>query len=131
MEPKVLVIEVLVVDDYTPLRRATVEVLKSQGFENILEAKSPEEGMKMFKEHKPDLVLMDIIMPSNRGIDLVKEIKRIDPKTKVVMLTVLSGEGPRKESLEAGADLYLVKPLTPEKVDEIKKILNFGDINPF
>ena len=127
MEPKVLVIEVLVVDDYTPLRRATVEVLKSQGFENILEAKSPEEGMKMFKEHKPDLVLMDIIMPSNRGIDLVKEIKRIDPKTKVVMLTVLSGEGPRKESLEAGADLYLVKPLTPEKVDEIKKILNFGN----
>ncbi len=123
MNPKILVINVLVVDDYAPLREATVEVLKSKGFRNVLEAGSPEEGMKMFKDNKPDLVLMDIIMPTTRGIDLTREIKEINPNTKIVMLSVLSGEAPRKESFKAGADMYLVKPLTPEKVDEIKEIL--------
>lgn len=122
MESKVLVIKTLIVDDYTPLRKAAVEVLKSEGFKNVIEAESPDEGMKMFKEHKPDLVIMDIIMPSGRGIDLVREIKNID-QTKIVMLTVLSGEKPKKESLEAGADLYIVKPLTSENVSEIKKLM--------
>ena len=122
MEPKILILT-LVVDDYDPLRKASVEVLKSKGFRNILEAESPEEGMEMVKKHRPDLVVLDIIMPSVRGIDLIGEIKRISPESKVVMLSVLSGELAREESMSKGADLYLVKPLTSEKVDEIKSMV--------
>jgi DNA-binding NarL/FixJ family response regulator len=123
MDQKILIIKTLIVDDYMPLREAAVMVLKANGFEEVLEAESPERGMEMFREHKPELVILDIIMPSIRGIDLVGEIKELNPRTKVVMLTVLSGDIPREESFAAGADLYLVKPLNQEKVDEIKGIL--------
>lgn len=123
MESKVLIIT-LVVDDYAPLREAAVEILRSKGFRNIFEAETPEEGMDLVKEHKPDLVILDIIMPSVRGIDLIDEVKKISPKTRVVMLSVLSGETTVQESMNKGADLYLVKPLTPTKVDEIKRVLS-------
>ncbi|MBN2013653.1 MAG: response regulator [Candidatus Altiarchaeota archaeon] len=122
MESKVLIIT-LVVDDYAPLREAAVEILRSKGFRNIFEAETPEEGMDLVREHKPDLVILDIIMPSIRGIDLIDDVKKISPETKVVMLSVLSGEATIQESMTKGADLYLVKPLTPTKVDEIKKVL--------
>jgi DNA-binding NarL/FixJ family response regulator len=125
VDSKVLVIKTLIVDDYTPLRQATVMILKSGGFENVFEAESPEEGMRLFREHEPELVILDIIMPSIRGIDLIEGIKGINPNTKIVMLSVLSGESTKQESLDKGADLYLVKPLTAEKVDEIKRILSW------
>ncbi|MBN2013648.1 MAG: response regulator [Candidatus Altiarchaeota archaeon] len=119
-------VKVLVVDDYAPLREIAVMILKSKGFDEVFEAESPEEGMRLFEEHKPELVILDIIMPVTNGIDLAAEIKKVNPETKVVMLSVLGENTHGKKRVEEVADLYLVKPLTHEKVDKIKEILDSG-----
>lgn len=117
-------VKVLVVDDYAPLRELAVMILKSKGFDEVFEAKTPEEGMMLFKKHAPGLVILDIIMPITNGIDLAAEIKRINPETKVVMLSVLGENTPGEERAGEVADLYLMKPLTLEKVDKINRLLH-------
>ena len=109
--------KVLVIDD-SPTERYTLEaIMKAEGWE-VLSAGSGEEGLKVAKEQKPDLVLMDVVMPGTNGYQATREISR-SPELKgtpVIICTSRGAETDKVWGMRQGAEDYLVKPITKEKL---------------
>jgi twitching motility two-component system response regulator PilH len=125
---------VLVVDDDPDVRLFSVTVLEEHGY-TPLEAANGEEGLKMIKAEKPDLVILDILMPRQSGIRLYRELKT-DKALKNIHVIVLSGIAKKtflrsqKALTEFGAaevpepEVYLEKPVEAEDLaDVIKKVI--------
>jgi len=114
--------KILIVDDQAELRRL-VEMTLRVGEYQVLQAESGEEAIEIVRRERPDLVLMDIMMPG--GIDGLEatHILKNDPETSdcaIVMLTSKGQELDREKGSEAGADDYFVKPFSP--LELIKKV---------
>lgn len=92
---------------------------------NVITAKDGEEGMKKILEEKPDIILLDIIMPNMNGLEMLKKIKDEGIKANIIVLSNLGQEGQKKTALELGASHYLVKAnYTPaEVVDKVKELI--------
>ena len=102
--------KILFVEDEPSLQKAISEVLVQEGFK-ILNAIDGEKGLESAKKTKPDLILLDLILPKKDGFEVLKELKA-DEKTKnipVIVLTNLEGMGDVEKALELGATTYLVK----------------------
>jgi len=99
--------------------------LHKEGF-NVLKAEDGEEGIKVAKEHRPDLILLDIMMPKMDGLEAV-EIMRQDEdlkKTPIIFLTARSDEKTEIDGLNKGGDDYITKPISTTKlVSRIKAVL--------
>ena len=126
--------KVLVVDDDPDVRLFSVTVLEEHGY-TPLEAANGEEGLKMIKEQKPDLIILDVLMPRQSGIRLYRELKT-DKSLKNLKIIILSGIAKKtflrsqKALTEFGGkevpepEIYLEKPVEPEELAEtIKKFL--------
>jgi two-component system chemotaxis response regulator CheY len=85
---------------------------------DVIEAANGLEAIEMYKEHKPDVVLMDITMPEMDGVEALKQIIELDPNAKVIMCTALGQKSMVMESVKAGAKDFIVKPFQPEQVVE-------------
>ncbi len=109
---------VLVVDDAAFMRMMLKDILEKNGFKVVGEAANGEEAVKKYKDLKPDVVTMDITMPILDGIKAVKKIKKIDPEAKILMVSAMGQEKLIIESIEAGAEDFIVKPFQPGKVVE-------------
>lgn len=121
--------KILIVEDNENNRRLIRDVLVYYGYETI-EASNGEEGIKMAKEHQPDLIFMDIQMPVMNGYDTTKILKN-DPDTKsikVVAITSFAMMGDREKILEAGADDYIAKPIDTRALPKRVARLLSGDI---
>jgi serine phosphatase RsbU (regulator of sigma subunit) len=108
---------ILSIDDETILRESIVAYLEDSGFE-VYEACNGQEGLEVFREEKPDLVLSDLQMPIMGGLEVLQEIRKESPETPVI---VVSGAGVMDDAIEAlrlGAWDYLVKPVTDMAVLE-------------
>lgn len=115
--------KILVVDDAEFLRVRISKMLQGDGHE-IAEAENGVRAVAVYKEQKPDLVLMDITMPEMDGLTALKEIRGYDPKAKVVMLTALGQESVVLEAIKSGARDFVVKPFERERVmNAITKLL--------
>ena len=101
--------QLLVVEDDANIRRGVVDILESEGYE-VTEAHNGAEGLKLFKQNKFDLVLLDLMMPEMSGYDVCKEIRKRDPQVPVLILTAKSQEIDKVVGLELGADDYITKP---------------------
>jgi DNA-binding response OmpR family regulator len=120
--------KILIAEDEEPLLKMYLLKFKNAGFD-AYGAKNGEEAFQMAKEIKPDIILLDIIMPMGDGFCILKKIKSENhlKNIPVIVLTNLAQNGDKKEALELGAVDYLVKAdFTPaqviEKVKEILKI---------
>lgn len=117
--------KVLVVDDNAVNRRLLTFSLKPLGYE-VTEATDGLEGLRMAKEDRPDLILMDKQMPVMDGYEAIKSLKN-DPDTrhiKIIAVTAFAMKGDREKALEAGADEYISKPIDTRQLPEIiKRIL--------
>ena len=117
--------KILIVDDEEKVRRL-VEITLSIGKVEVLQASSGEEGLNIAKEIKPDIILLDVMMPGRYdGFDVCKLLKS-DPATKniyIIMLTAKGQKTDKEKGLILGADDYFVKPFSPmelmEKIDEV------------
>jgi len=110
-------IKVLIVDDAMFMRSMIKDILNNSGkFEVVGEAADGKEAVLVYKEKKPDIVTMDIVMPVMDGIEATKEILKINPSAKIVMVSALGQEPLVIESIAAGARDFIVKPFSPEKV---------------
>ena len=117
---------VLIIEDDRFLRELIARKLTDEGFDT-LEAGEGEEGLKRVKEEKPDLVLLDLILPSIDGFEVLSRMKR-DPKLASIPVIILSNLGQREEverGLKLGAIDYLIKAhFTPgEIIEKIKNAL--------
>lgn len=109
---------ILVVDDASFMRMMIREIVEEEGYEVVGEATDGVEAMDLFHELHPDIVTMDIVMPRRSGIDAVRGIIEVDSSAKIVMCSALGQETLVKESLEAGALNFIVKPFKPDDVLE-------------
>ena len=102
--------KILVVDDEVEVVRLLKDFLTSKGYE-VHTALNGAEAIALVKEVKPDIVLLDIIMPGMGGIDTLKEIKKIDPTTAVIMITAVIDEELANRAVKLGAFDYITKPI--------------------
>lgn len=103
---------ILICDDAAFMRYHIKSMVTNNGYNVIGEAENGLEAVRKYKELKPDIVTMDITMPEMTGIEALKEIIKIDPKAKVVMLSAMGQESMVKEAILSGAKNFIVKPFT-------------------
>jgi two-component system chemotaxis response regulator CheY len=116
--------QILIAEDSDSARRALKAVLKLHNFEVVAEATDGEQAVNLFKELKPDLVLMDIAMPKMHGIDAIREILLIDKDAKIIAVTALYSEEMIGEIKEAGPKALVMKPFdVPKLIKTIQTIL--------
>jgi DNA-binding response OmpR family regulator len=102
---------ILVVEDDHAILSGLVDLLEDEGFK-VCFARDGNKALKQYEAHKPDLVLLDIMIPEKSGFDVCKEIRKQDPLTPIVMLTAKGEEIDKVVGLEIGADDYIVKPFS-------------------
>lgn len=103
-------VKVLAVDDEQPLLDALKYSLEREGFEVVVAIDS-EEALQLFAEQKPDLVILDVMLPTRTGFE-VCQLLRKRSNVPIIMLTAKSAEGDRVVGLEIGADDYITKPFS-------------------
>ncbi len=109
----------LIVDDSPPMRRALRGILERSGFEVAGEAGNGIEAIRLYRELKPDLVTMDIVMPQMDGIQTLRAIRELHPAACVVMVTAMTSMNKVQECARFGANHYIIKPFEEEKVREV------------
>ena len=114
----------LVADDEDGVRALVRMTLEGESLE-ILEAADGEQAVAMAREHHPDVVLLDVMMPGRSGFDVCRDLKA-DPSTAgitIILLTARAQTADREEGQAAGADDYFTKPFSPiallRKVDDV------------
>ncbi|MCP5057245.1 MAG: response regulator [bacterium] len=107
---------ILIADDASFMRQMIRDIIEPEGYEVVGEAADGVEVIDQFLDLRPDLVMMDIVMPKRSGIDAVKAIKVEDPGATVVMCSALGQEMLVMEAIEAGAKDFIVKPFKPDAV---------------
>ncbi len=116
---------ILIVDDERDILDLIEYNLRKEGFD-VITAEDGEEGIRLAKMHRPDLVLLDIMMPKMDGIEVVDQL-RLNPDTKdvpVIFLTARSDEKTEVKGLDRGADDFLTKPISTTKlVSRIKAVM--------
>lgn len=108
---------VLICDDAIFMRSVLRQVLENLGYEVAGEAASGREAVDMYKELRPDLVTMDMVMPDVGGVEAVEQIIKIDPKARIVMCSAMGQELLVQKAMTAGAIGYVVKPFKPEDIE--------------
>src|SRR5438874_7120628 len=106
---------VLIIEDELPMRTALKDCLEAEGY-RVLTAADGESGLKRALEEKPDLILLDIMMPKLDGYAVCEELRRLSNPVPVLMLTAKGQVEDRVTGLDAGADDYLVKPFSTEEL---------------
>jgi two-component system chemotaxis response regulator CheY len=106
------------------MRMMLKNILVGSGYEVAGEAENGAKALEQFKALKPDLVIMDIIMPEMGGIDAVREIIKQNPAAKILMCSSMGQQSLVVEAIQAGAKDFIVKPFQPSNVLEaVKKVL--------
>jgi len=107
--------QVLLVDDDRALRDAVGRALRLEGFDVTLASDGPE-ALELALNSPPDLVVLDVAMPSMSGVEVCRRMRAMGARTSVLMLTAKDGIRERVEGLDAGADDYLVKPFALDEL---------------
>lgn len=98
-------------EDDEKIRNGYINFLNME-FEKVYGAKNGEEAYKLYKQHSPDIVILDINMPIMDGLQVAKKIREKDDKTKIVMLTAYSDKGKLLQAIELNLFKYLIKPVS-------------------
>lgn len=109
--------KILIVDDAAFMRMMLKKILASTGNE-LIEAVDGVDGISKYREHKPNLVLMDIVMPNIDGIECLKQIVSFDKNAKVVMCSSIGQQTIVNDAIKIGARDFIVKPFDAAKVLE-------------
>ena len=109
---------VLVCDDAIFMRTMISDILTQAGYQVVGEAESGAQAVQRYRELKPELVTMDIVMPDMSGIEAVREICKEDPDARILMCSAMGQQALVVEAIQAGAKDFVVKPFQPSRVLE-------------
>lgn len=116
--------KIMLVDDAAFVRLALEKILTDNNYEVVAQAATGIEAIQMYKEVKPDLVIMDITMPEMSGIDAVRGIREFDPDAKIIMCSAMGQQSKILDAMTAGASDFIVKPYKEDRViSAVKKAL--------
>lgn len=114
--------KLLIIDDEPAIVETVESRMRKDGYSTFT-ASSAEEGMSLFRRVKPDLVILDIMLPQRSGLDFCRVLRR-ESATPIIMISAKSMEGDRVAGLELGADDYLVKPFSLNELSaRVKAVL--------
>jgi len=116
--------KVLIVDDAIFMRNYIKGILEKEGYEICGEASNAPEAIRKYKELKPDLLTMDIIMPKIEeldGLGAIKKILEFSPLAKIIVISAVGEEPLVKEAIAIGAKGFLVKPFKPDNLLKLIK----------
>jgi DNA-binding response OmpR family regulator len=117
--------KILVVDDEPFICRSLTFVLKKGNYD-VMEARNGEEALAAIREHRPDLVFLDVMMPKVDGFQVTQEVRadKALADIKIILLTAKGQECDREVGKIAGANDYMTKPFSPSKIlDRAREIL--------
>ncbi len=115
---------VLVCDDAIFMRTMISDILSQAGYDVVGEAETGMEAVEKYKQLKPDLVTMDIVMPDLGGIEAVREIMKFDSAARILMCSAMGQQALVVEAIQAGARDFVVKPFQPSRVLEaVQRVL--------
>mgnify|MGYP001570785510 CR=1 FL=1 len=115
------------VDDEEEICEITRSFLRKKNY-CTLGATSQEEAINVVRKEKPHLVLLDVRLGGESGLEVLRQIKQVEPATRVIMVTALNDEESMNEAKASGADDYIIKPFTADYLNEtiLKKIADLG-----
>ena len=120
-------IKILIVDDHAILREGLIRIIQ---FESDMEVagsvKNASEAINVLSGHPVDVVILDINMPGRSGLDIIKDIKQLQPNAAVLMLSMYSEERFAIRALKAGASGYLTKDMATEELISAVRIIHSG-----
>jgi DNA-binding NarL/FixJ family response regulator len=115
------------VDDHPLLREGITAIINSQpDMTLVAQAATGSEGVQKFREHRPDITLMDLRLPDMSGIDSMIAIRTEFSEARIVMLTTFEGDVEIQRSLEAGARGYILKSMPPKELVEVIRQVHSG-----
>ena len=122
--PKEPALRILCVDDHPLLRQGIAALVEGQrDMELVAEAGNGREALRQFREHRPDVTLLDLRLPDMSGIDALIAIRSEFPEARVLILTTFEGDAEIQRALEAGARGYLLKTMPPaDLIDAIRQV---------
>ena len=106
----------LIAEDEAHIRSLINLIVTSLGAEVVAEASDGEQALSLYKQHRPDMVILDINMPKLDGVAVLKQVMAINPRTLVVMLTSLNTLDVVNECIDSGAWNYILKNTTAEEL---------------
>ena len=120
-------IRVFCVDDHPLLREGIITLINNQPDMQVVgEASTGQKAIEGFREHRPDIALMDIRLPDMSGIDVMIAIRKEFPEARIIMLTTSEGDVEIQRALEAGASGYMLKSMPPKEVVEAVRQVHRG-----
>ncbi|MHA1987052.1 MAG: response regulator [Promethearchaeota archaeon] len=114
--------KILIVDDATFVRTKLKKVVEKMDFAEVVgEASNGDDAFSLYKELKPDLVTMDLIMPKRDGIQAIEDIMAYDKDAKIIVVSAMGQDLSIKEAVEKGAKEYIKKPFKDDEVYTVIK----------
>ena len=114
-------IKILICDDSILARKSMSAMLSSFGYDDITEVSNGEDAVNKYKEEKPDLVFLDIVMPVKDGITATREIIEFDPEARIIVISSMGTQTHLREVIKAGAKDFIQKPV---EADLLKQVLD-------
>jgi two-component system chemotaxis response regulator CheY len=100
-------------------------ILAKDPYQVVGEASNGQEALEKYKQARPDLVTMDIVMPEMDGIEAVKAIRAFDPAARIIMVSAMGQQGMVIDAIQAGARDFIIKPFQPPRVLEaVKRVMS-------
>ena len=120
-------IKILIVDDHAIVREGLNRIIQSEQDMHVAGmAKDGSEVIRLMLENDVDIVVLDISMPGKSGLDLIKDVKQVQPLVKILMLSMYPEERFAMRSIKAGASGYLTKEMAPEEIVNAIRTIHSG-----
>ena len=121
---EVVKMKILIVDDSLIVRKTILNYLKGFDVEVVGTSIDGYTALEIFKQHKPEVVTLDITLPGIDGLDVLDEMMKINPGAKVIVITALKDKATGLKAIRLGAKGYIVKPFNLKKFTEVFNSLN-------
>ncbi len=114
-------VKILICDDSILARKQLKDILVEHGYNDFMEASNGQEAIDLYKEHKPELVFVDIVMPIKDGVQAIHEIREFNPEANIIVVSSVGTQTQLRNAIMEGARDFVQKPYTNSGIADILK----------